>query len=130
MGDLGAEGELHNSSWKSLVRIIRIIPTPVYVTIVFAFALGWLMSAIDESHAAAEQAKIARGLDMTARGCPAARPKIAEIMSDGRASDHEIEVLHAVIMNEQAKPGGLGRCRAPRWSSFAGQWGPSSGYDL
>lgn len=125
MTEPAREQELHNSSWKSLKRILGAIPPKIYMVpaIIIGFAL--ILSWFHEREMAKDRSDVIFRLDMTAKGCPASKGKIAEIISDGQVTSHEIDVLEALTLNEQAKPGGLRTCLTPIWNHSERRWEPS-----
>lgn len=99
----------------------------VFLLIVGA-ACFWISQGQQEKFAKDQLAEVTQGVALTAKGCPGARPKIAEIGADGTYSRREIEVLSTVITTEQARTGGLSACRAPSWRWFMGGWVVSKDY--
>ncbi len=131
MSDRSGEHDLHNSSWRSLKRIVGVVPTPIYVLLAVALIVGSFLDASARRKEAMDRARIVRGLTMTIEGCPSSATKISEIISDGGITDHEIEVLHAFVIAEQTKQDGLSTCRTPEWRESGDgsrRWLPSETY--
>lgn len=101
---------------------------PLSFLMLIACIGGWISERQGIRREQEQRQEVAAGVALTARGCPAARPKIREIGRDGTYSRREIEVLDALVTAEQARPDGLDTCRAPSWRWSWGEWAVSTGY--
>jgi len=95
---------------------------PFGFLVLMGLGIGWIAERQDIRAAEKQRQEVAAGVALTARGCPAARPKIREIAADGTYSRREIEVLDALVTAEQARSGGMTACRAPSWRWSWGEW--------
>lgn len=82
----------------------------------------------DRRTALAKKERTVAAMQSTAAGCPATAARIREIGADGVYSDREIEIVNALVLSEQGRPGGLRTCEAPSWHRSGGDWIPSQDY--
>lgn len=98
----------------------------IFLALLYA---GYVANEENDSLAAlAKRQRTVAAMQATATGCPATAARIREIGADGVYSDREIEIVNALVLYEQGRPGGLRACQAPSWHRSASEWRPSRDY--
>jgi hypothetical protein len=88
------------------------------VLLLFAFVLAPAMNR--RSDRIRETERYVMYAQEAGRECPQIAPRMKQLLSDGRVTQEEADVIGTLLDQTKAQPGGLKTCRYQRWTNMFG----------